>query len=128
MFTFGIRSLCFVFFLLLFSFALLQLNDPDPALWTGFYFICSLTPLLLAFRISLQPLLFLNVILSLIVMGFYLDGALEYLRHAYEPLMQSMSPDKPYIEEAREFIGAVITLGTLVTCGILDKFQSRPRG
>ena len=122
------RTLCFLFFLLLFSFALLQLNDPDPALWTGFYFICSLTPLLLTFRIRFRPLFFLNVFLSFIVMGLYVGGALEYLRHANEPLMQSMSPDKPYIEEAREFIGAVIALGTLFTCGILDKFQSRPRG
>lgn len=121
------RTLCFLFFLLLFSFALLQFNDPDPALWTGFYFICSLTPLLLAFRIRCRPLLLLNILLSLIVMGLYVDGAVEYVHHAYEPLMQSMSPDKPYIEEAREFIGAAITLGTLIACGILDKFQSHPR-
>lgn len=40
-----------------------------------------------------------------------LSGAANYLDHfRQESLIQDMSPDKPYIEEARELIGTLIAL------------------
>ena len=115
-----LRSFAFLLFLMMLAFALLQLNDPDPLQWTAYYLICSLVPLILVFKRFSNLLFWLAVALSLIVMGIYTLGTLEYLRHAsQEPLMQSMNPTKPYIEEAREFIGGFIALCVLVICRML---------
>lgn len=115
MLTITLRGLAFICFLVLLGFALLQINDPDPVLWTGYYLICALVPLLASFKRFNLPLFWVSLALTFMVMGIYIPGALEYLRHsATEPLMQSMNPQKPYIEEAREFIGGVITLGILL--------------
>lgn len=112
-----LRSVAFLLFLVLLAFALLQLNDPDPLQWTIYYLICSLVPLMLVFKRFSKAVFWTAVILSLVVMGLYAAGTLEYLRHAsQEPLMQSMNPAKPYIEEAREFIGGFIALCILLLC------------
>jgi hypothetical protein len=99
-------------FLLLVVAAGLQLNDPDPVYWGGFYFLCALVPLLAIFRIHSWILYFLCVTYFLAVIIPTIDGFFEELRLA-EPLMQQMSVDKPYVEEAREFLGALIALGLI---------------
>lgn len=117
-----LRLIAFLLFLILLAFALLQLNDPDPLPWTGFYLICSLVPLLLSFRLYHPGLSLVAIVLCVIVMGIYTGGSLEYLRHAAdETLMQTMNPEKPYIEEAREFIGGFIALCLLLLCQLLRK-------
>lgn len=104
----------------LFLFGLLQLNDPDPVLWTSFYALCFAAPLLALIG---RPQVWLHYVMGaacLVVAGIYLPGAYEYLQHRdVEPLMQQMMPSKPYIEEAREFLGCVITLGLLGLSRIL---------
>jgi hypothetical protein len=110
-----LRALAGCLFIVLLGFAALQINDPDPVLWTGYYVLCALVPLLVIFRRFNYPLFWLCVAISIGVIGIYTPGTIEYLRHAaQEPLMQSMNPQKPYIEEAREFIGGAITLAILL--------------
>jgi hypothetical protein len=104
-----------VAFLLLVTAAGLQLNDPDPMYWGGFYFVCSLVPLLAIFRINNWILYAFCGIYAIAVIIPTLDGFLEYLRQT-EPLLQQMSSDKPYIEEAREFLGALTALGLVGIC------------
>jgi hypothetical protein len=99
-------------FLLLLAAAALQLNDPDPWVWGGFYAMCALVPLLAIFRVNSWFLYVLCAVYGVVVIIPTLDGFLEYLRQA-EPLLQQMSADKPYIEEAREFLGALIALGLI---------------
>jgi hypothetical protein len=99
-------------FLLLVVAAALQLNDPDPVYWGGFYSFCALIPLLAIFRIHSWILYALCAIYGLVVIIPTIDGFAEYLRQA-EPLLQQMSADKPYIEEAREFLGALIALALI---------------
>jgi hypothetical protein len=99
-------------FLLLLTAAALQLNDPDPWVWGGFYAVCALVPLLAIFRINSWILYALCGLCGLVVIIPTLDGFIEYLRQA-EPLLQQMAADKPYIEEAREFLGALIALGLI---------------
>src|SRR5690349_617827 len=94
-------------FLLLIVFAALQLNDPDALFWGGFYAACALIPLLAIFRINSWILYALCVIYSVVVISPTIDGFFEYLRHS-ESLLYGMSPDRPYIEEAREFLGTLI--------------------
>lgn len=120
MLTIAIRSFAFLLFLLLLTSAFLQLNDPDPILWTTYYVICAIVPLLLVMKRFNAVVFWIGIISSLVIVGIYAAGTLEYLRHAaQEPLMQSMNPAKPYIEEARECIGGFITLCILLLCRFL---------
>lgn len=113
----GLRVVAFLLFLILVTFALLQINDPDPILWTSYYLLCSLVPLLLLFNRYNRVLFWVCISLTVIVMGIYAAGTIEYLHHsAEEALMQSMNPQKPYIEEAREFLGGLIVLVFLFSC------------
>jgi hypothetical protein len=107
-----------VAFLLLIAAAALQLNDPDPVYWGGFYFVCSLVPLLALFRINNWILYVLCGIYGLVVIIPTIDGFIQDLRLA-EPLLQQMSPDKPYIEEAREFLGALIALALVAVYPVM---------
>jgi hypothetical protein len=100
-------------FLLLLAAAALQLNDPDPLVWGGFYAMCALVPLLAAFRIDIRILYVLCLIYGIVVIAPTVDGMLEYLHHAGTDSLEQMAQDKPYIEEGREFLGALITLGLI---------------
>lgn len=103
-----------VAFLLLAIATVLQLNDPDPGFWASFYFVCSLIPLLAIFKVYNRILYWLGVVFCITAIVLTIDGGIEYLRHfREESLLQGMSLDKPYIEEARELLGALIALGII---------------
>lgn len=121
-----IRCIAFLLFLILFAFAWLQVNDPDPVLWTLYYLICAAVPLLIVLKRYSRATFWVSMLLSVVVMGIYAAGTLEYLQHAaQEPLMQSMNPSKPYIEEAREFIGGFIAAVILLLCHFLWKMHNK---
>jgi hypothetical protein len=113
-------AICVVLFL----FALLQINDPDPVVWTGFYALCFIAPLLALLKRPSAALYYVMGTGCVVVAGIYLPGAYDYYQHRdIEPLMQQMMPSKPYIEEAREFLGCLIAL-TLLT---ISYFLSRSK-
>jgi uncharacterized membrane protein YhaH (DUF805 family) len=116
-----LHGIVVLFMLLL---ALLQINDPDPVIWTAFYILCAL-PAGLALTGRRSYLLNMALLaLSALVAAIYLPGLMEYFVHAAEePLMQGMNEQKPYIEEAREFIGALIVFLILAPYAA----ASRPR-
>lgn len=114
-----------LFALTLIAFAALQLNDPDPTIWTGFYLVCAAVPLLVVFNKFVRPLFWLAVALCAVELVLSGSGAYNYYLHMdQEPLMQSMNPEKPYIEEAREFLGAAIALGLVFTSAWLARFTA----
>ena len=101
-------------FLLLAIATALQLNDPDPWFWAGFYFICSLIPLLAVFKIYSRALYWICFLFCITAITLTVGGGVEYLRHIHEEsLLQGMSPDKPYIEETRELLGTLIALAII---------------
>ena len=109
--TIATKTIHTLFFLILLSFAYLQLNDPDPIIWTAFYLVCALVPLSEIFNKHNRYLFLVAALLCVIDLGIYMHGAYTYYLHSNEEaLMQSMSPTKPYIEEAREFLGSLIAL------------------
>ena len=109
-----------VFALVLLSFGAIQFNDPDPLFWVGLYGVAALGPLLTLFRPFCVQVSWLGVGYCLAGVALTLGGAEEYLKVAdQEPLMQSMSLEKPYIEQAREVIGALIALAFIVGHSIL---------
>lgn len=105
------KSIAALFALTLLGFAALQINDPDPVIWVSFYCLCATIPLLLLANTFIRPLFWLTLVLCVIELSLSASGAYNYYLHMdQEPLMQSMNPEKPYIEEAREFLGVLIAL------------------
>lgn len=101
--------------LLLLAFSVVQWNDPDPVLWIAFYLLCAAVPLLALLNKPLKIVAILAIIACVIEMTRTASGAYNYYLHmAEEPLMQGMNPNKPYIEEAREFLGALIALAIVI--------------
>lgn len=103
-----------VAFLLLITSAAVQFNDPDPWLWGTFYFLCALVPLLAIFKIYNRALYWVCAVFAILLAGISLGGGIEFLRHLPEAsLLHGMSPDRPYVEETRELLGALIALGMI---------------
>ena len=116
------KALYFLFGITLLGFAGLQFNDPDPIIWIGFYTLCALIPLLLLFNLFNRPLFLLAIVWCGVELFISAPGAYQYYLHmAEEPLMQGMNPDKPYIEECREFLGVLIAFALVVISAALAK-------
>lgn len=117
------KSIAALFALTLLGFASLQFNDPDPVIWVSFYGICAAVPLLLLANIFIRPLFWLTLAICSIELFLSAPGAYNYYLHMdQEPLMQGMNPDKPYIEEAREFLGALIALLLVCISALLARY------
>ena len=117
------KSIAALFALTLLGFASLQFNDPDPVIWVSFYGLCAAVPLLLLANKFIRPLFWLTLVICGIELFVSAPGAYNYYLHMdQEPLMQGMNPDKPYIEEAREFLGALIALLLVCISALLARY------
>ncbi|VAW51422.1 hypothetical protein MNBD_GAMMA06-1192 [hydrothermal vent metagenome] len=91
-----------------------QFNDPDPLYWIAFYGACTLVPVLSLVKLNNKYLYYTCLIFGITALYVSLNGALEYTNHFKdESLLQSMSADKPYLEETREFFGTLIALSLI---------------
>ena len=105
------KSCLFLIFITLCWFSWLQFNDPDAVLWIIIYGVAAVVPLLGLFGKVYLPFSLIAALLCLLELLFNIPGYYTYWLHRHdEVLMQSMNPDKPYIEEAREFLGSLIAL------------------
>lgn len=119
------KAIYFLFGITLFGFSSLQFNDPDPIVWVSFYVICALVPSLLIFNKFYRPLFWLAVVICCIETINSAPGAYQYYLHmAEEPLMQGMNPQKPYIEECREFLGVLIALGLVIISVLMARVKA----
>lgn len=115
-----------LFTLCLLAFAALQFNDPDPLSWILFYLICAAVPALALFNRSMDSVFWVALIVCGIALAIYASGAYDYYLHRNEePLMQSMNPKKPYIEEAREFLGALIATLLVVVSHVFARYRKK---
>lgn len=91
--------------------AFVQLNDPDALFWTLLYGSCAFLSLVLLLGIKNNILFFFNTAFCLVAIIISSSGFVEYIQQPeIESLLQKMTADKPYIEETREFLGAIIAL------------------
>ena len=91
--------------------AYLQLNDPDPALWVLFYLLLGVPSGLALVNKRNMVVNYLAIAFCVFWLGVSAAGMMEFTHHLRDDsLLHGMSPDKPYIEQAREFLGAVIAL------------------
>ena len=122
--TYLFKAVYCLFAITLFGFAGLQFNDPDPEVWVSFYVICALVPFLLIFNKFYRSIFWLAVLVCALEIINSAHGAYQYYLHmAEEPLMQGMNPQKPYIEECREFLGALIALVLVVISAAMARVK-----
>jgi hypothetical protein len=120
--TYLCKAIYCLFAITLFGFASLQFNDPDPEVWVSFYAICALVPSLLIFNKFYRPIFWLAILVCTLEIINSAPGAYQYYLHmAEEPLMQGMNPQKPYIEECREFLGTLIAFGLVLVSPLMTK-------
>lgn len=109
------RALDLFVTLIFVAMALIQLNDPDPALWVLIYLGFALVALYRA--IERRSGVLWGAALGLALAGLVLSfpGFMDFL-HAGDvgAVAGEMSGDRPYIEPAREFLGTLIGCVSLV--------------
>lgn len=108
-----IINLCFA--LLFLWMAVIQFNDPDPMFWVGIYgFVMILSAYAIFARFNII-LILLGLFISLAGSLYLMPSVFEWaLHHGLSDIITRMSPDRPYIEEARESIGLLISSSALV--------------
>lgn len=95
--------------------AILQYNDPDPWLWIAVYAAATVVAALAAFGRYPLPALAALSLVCLVWMSALFGGVLDFIAQD-DPgqLFTGMSPDRPYVEQTREFGGlGIILLGCI---------------
>jgi phage-related holin len=99
-------------------FAALQYNDPDPYVWIPIYMYAAIL-CWLAFKGKYYPRAYLFGILVYAIYAIYLvftkDGVIDWIeKHDAEGITKTMHAEKPWIEDAREFLGLMIVIVVLL--------------
>ena len=96
-------------------FAVVQLNDPDPAIWFSIYLLTAVLCAVSIFREVPLALLYGFGLVMLFYAAMHLEFAIEWLMSEDKSeLFGEMQEDKYYLEGTREFLGLLIALATLV--------------
>lgn len=97
------------------AFALLQFNDPDPLVWVAVYGLVAVCIVLPSGHSFGRRLSWLAGGMLLILGLETLQGVIDYARSgAPDSIFGEMSPDRPWVEPAREFLGIVIAGAALI--------------
>lgn len=106
--------------------AIVQYNDPDPMLWVAVYAGgAAMAVLAFAGRYYMPALLLLGAVI-LFWMGTLAGGVQDFLAQGDAGLLfAGMSPERPYVELTREFLGlSLILASVLVYLGLAR--QAKP--
>ena len=87
----------------------MQTNDPDPGLWIIVYLALAAACVLAALWRVVLPLVGIVGVAALVWSASLFPGVVElFANHPAGDLLTGMSPDRPYVEEARESLGLLI--------------------
>ncbi len=96
--------------------ALLQLNDPDPLVWVGYYALVAVACTVAAYRPLPAVLFWMLGAATAAGLALTLPGFVDWLtRRPASDLWAPMSAERMYIEHSREFLGLLIAGACLVT-------------
>lgn len=100
-------------------FAVVQFNDPDPLGWAAIYLCAAGVWATAAYdRVVVWACAGLAIVVA-VWMYVWLPGFMQWAHvGTMEQLIGALSMDKPYIEEAREFLGLGLILASAVYLGI----------
>lgn len=91
------------------AFTVLQLNDPDSVYWVAIYGFIVVIVLLAMLGKQPQVVLKGALIVYFLLLIYYSPALYSWIfRHHAANIAQSMSTEKMYIEEAREFFGVLL--------------------
>jgi hypothetical protein len=115
--------ICVVIFIV---FALLQLNDPDPVRWALVYLCAAGLWGTAAFdKVDVLACAGLAIIVT-VWMCVWSPGFIQWIHlGTMAQLVGKLSMDKPYIEEAREFLGLGLILLSAAYLGIWRRQRTR---
>lgn len=101
--------------LMFFSFAFVQLNDPDPVLWIIIYLSMAAICILAIFNKYYKIVMAILAVGYLIYAVILFPGLVEWLQTENKSLLfdDIAKMQHLYIEESREFLGLVICLAVL---------------
>ena len=98
-----------IFTLLFIVFAYVQLNDPDPLGWVALYGILAAVSGFGAFGKYHRWVNIGVLVLFVAVFLWHSPSLFSWVTvHQEDHLIESMAPEKPWIEESREALGALI--------------------
>ena len=98
-----------VFALLMFTMAYLQLNDPDPWVWVIMYCYMGVVGLVSLSVGVPRMAMWVGLAVALLWSAWLSPSVYElFVHHPAGDIMTGMSPDRPYVEEARESLGLLI--------------------
>lgn len=101
--------------LIFLSFAVVQINDPDPYFWITFYSVVTFICFLGVLNKQNKKIVLVSMIVSILVAANYAPGFVEWLGQPDKSeIFGEMVYKKSYIEETREFLGSLIGLTALV--------------
>lgn len=97
------------------GFALLQINDPDPAVWILIYGAMTVVCSMAAYNYYVRPLMLVQAIAYIVYSVILWPGVMDWFRSPDRSLLfdDLAKMQFPYIEEAREFLGLLICLSVL---------------
>lgn len=97
------------------SFAVLQLNDPDPIIWFSMYMIVAIVSIASNYK-SINSLIIWGLIIGyLIYASTYFSLFLDWLQtEDKNEIFGEMVYEKPYLEGSREFFGLIMAAGALI--------------
>lgn len=109
------RFITGIFSVALAYFTVVQYNDPDGWLWMAFYGAGMMITTAAAVGRYSRPATLLTIGISIAVAAWLIPSVLEWLLH-HQPsdLIYGMSPSRPYIEQSRESLGALIQTAILI--------------
>ncbi|MCE2792288.1 MAG: transmembrane 220 family protein [Planctomycetota bacterium] len=123
------RIACLIIAAVAFLSAALQYNDPDPMLWGAYYLGIGLFAVLSAAGFRLRLGFISLVIASVSLLMSTWPGVQQYLTNQDgQTLANAMSKEFPYIEQTREFGGAILGLLCSIFCFSAAAFLPRPTG
>ncbi|MEQ1904384.1 MAG: transmembrane 220 family protein [Pirellulaceae bacterium] len=86
----------------------LQWNDTDPHVWAPYYTLAGVGAILAGLTKNLRFIQWMCLGASLILMLDTAPGLVQNLTNNDGFDLSRMSPERPYVEESREFGGALI--------------------
>ena len=96
-------------------FVVVQFNDPDPIIWMLMYGLVVVVCAMAAMNKYSKPLILIGIAASLIWAATLFPAVVDYfLNHRSNEILEHMSPDKIFIEEARECFGLILAALVLI--------------
>lgn len=103
------KTVNFILFFVFVLFAIVQINDPDPAIWISIYATVAIIALGSNFKVFPKILLLIFIGILIIYAAYHFSLFLDYLRTDHkEEIFGKMVYQKPYLEGSREFLGLLM--------------------